>query len=577
LTFLLYGIQKLLPPGGRPLYDQAWYSFASGDYANAVYLPYRVSGGTSLLITGQPEGNYGAEFDMHIRIWDWQDAGLNPTLWQEIRPMMIDIAFGSGSGSFLGRDENGQWWAIVIRIDLELSKVNLLGVMPVTDPDRFQVKWMEGLDPKEAGLPNLEHFIVRDGDHVILYKIENMDVRKVWSEERVMVGRFRLDPPHDYGVDLTGDKRPEMLIIWEEGDPPSIDVYQINEDESDIIHWLGRFDSRLQFYDVTGDGLPDFLQPDNAEDPTEWQVISWNGNAFMPGGKFSRPQSFSPSPTNITYLGNLPPLPSNIIFRRQDFYQWWLWSWRGGWPEKMSKPPNQLGGDCSFHDYGGYGEACYSPAGRYKLVDIPAPIEGSDTGILDGITGNRVRIPDSFTYTQGYNTFAWSPDEKFLLMAQGDGIARLAKINPVSGERTIVWESSSGCGLERSTCSILALTDPVVFTDGSFGFAIQSSLLSAYPPPGIYRLSPDGELTMLVALPHIDESKGLSKNLPPYAPIYGYLLWSPDKSTFLYYDFFVGNKSGLRVLLLGRADGSALWDLRDIGEPVHTIREFRWE
>ncbi|HSL44409.1 MAG TPA: hypothetical protein VK897_13315 [Anaerolineales bacterium] len=79
---------------------------------------------------------------------------------------------------------------------------------------------------------------------------------------------------------------------------------------------------------------------------------------------------------------------------------------------------------------------------------------------------------------------------------------------------------------------------------------------------------------MLAALPYIDESKGLGPDMSPCAPIYGSLLWSPDTSMFLFYDLFVGNKTGIRTLLLGKSDGSVLWDLR---AALHNVNEFRWE
>jgi hypothetical protein len=271
----------------------------------------------------------------------------------------------------------------------------------------------------------------------------------------------------------------------------------------------------------------------------------------------------------------LPPLSSDIVFPRAGNYQkWWHWPARGGPPEEMAKLPSHLSDDCAPVWTGGFGDACYSPAGRFKLVDVPAQIEGGYVGILDGLSNTRITMPDSFTYTEGYNTFAWSEDEKFLAFARGDNIARLTKVDPVTGESQTVWDSSL-CGLNIWDCasySLVAITDPIVFEDGSLGFAFQSSHPQLYPPPGIYRLSSEGELTRLVSLPLIDESKGLGPDTS--APVYGYLLWSPDKSMFLFYDKFIGNKTGMRTLLLGKTDGSALWDLREVFPSEY---EFRWQ
>jgi hypothetical protein len=268
----------------------------------------------------------------------------------------------------------------------------------------------------------------------------------------------------------------------------------------------------------------------------------------------------------------MPLLPSGLLFQRRSDYQWWRWSRSGGSPEEVPEAPGYLYENC----FPTYSNDCYSPAGRFKLVSITPYIEGAFAGILDGLTGKRVLIPDSFVYVEGYNTFAWSPDEAFLLFARGDGVARLSKIDPVSGASQIVWNTSL-CGLDIWDCTryagALAITDPVVFEDGSFGFAFQSAYPSLYPPPGIYRLSPRGELTVLAALPFIDESKG-TPNSPDSSLMYGRLVWSPDKSAFVFYDLFVGDKIGVRSLLLGKADGSALWDL---SEALPEVREFYWE
>jgi hypothetical protein len=585
----LAGAEEFLPSGSDPLYHLAWFGSASDDYFGGTYLPYRTPEGISILVLGKPRQGC-CEWDGKTQqpLWDWRDSGLKPTVWQDIRPV------GSGQSSFLGRDADGHWWAVMTRLDWKTSELVVLGIFPVSSLDGRQAETIGlypaqemddlqieriGLLPEEENVRSLEHFLVREKSHLILYQMENARAREIWSADRSISGRFHVHSSADHAgsMDMTGDGRDEILIVWDLSFPKVIDAYQAVNLESDPMHWLGRFDSTRQYTDVTGDGVPEFLQPDNPEDPQKWQVTGWDGNTYAQRETLPRPQAISPPAAIIRDPESLPALPGTLVFQRSGNYeQWWRLAPRGDLPDEMSKPPSHLFDDCAPNWNGGYGEACYSPAGRFKLVQVPAYIEGASTGILDGVTNNRVTVPDSFVYTDGYNTFAWSPDERFLLFARGDGVAGLAKVDPVDGASQTVLDSSL-CGLDIWHCTRRGLegfTDPIVFADGTLGFAFQSNSPSLYPPPGIYRLSPQAELTMLAALPFIDESKGIGPDMPDSAPIYGYLLWSPDKSMFLFRDLFVGNKTGIRTLLLGRVDGSALWDLREVFPDVN---EFRWE
>lgn len=584
----LVGADAFLPSGSEPLYNQAWLSNATDQYWGGTYLPYRLEGGVSVQMLGKPrQGCCDWDGKTQVRIWDWRDTGLEPRLWQDVRPV------GRGLSSFFGRDADGHWWTVMTQIDWKIPEVALLGIFPVSSLDEksmetigmypteelsdFQIEPI-GLYPEEEKIEGIENFLVREKDHLMLYELKAGQARQIWSTDQTLPGHFHLhsyiDP--DGILDMTGDGRAEILVVWDLNDPALIDAYQIGNTESGVLRWLGRFDSTWQYMDVTGDGVAEFLVPDDPEKPSGWNVIRWDGDMFSKDEPLPRPKPISASPTSILREEELPSIPSSIVFPRNGNYEkWWRWSEGGGLPQELPQPPDNLSGDCAPYEFGGYAESCYSPAGRFKLVDVPAQIEGGYTGILDGLTNNTVTIFDSFVYTEGYNTFAWSRDEDFLLFAQGDYLGRLAKVDPVTGESQTVL-SSSLCGLDLWHCehfAVEAVTDPIVFLDGSLGFAFQSAYPSLYPPPGIYRLSPEFALTMLVALPFIDESKGFAPDMPS-DPTYGYLLWSPDKSMFLFYDLFVENKSGIRTLLLGKADGSALWDLK---EALPTIPRFLWE
>lgn len=569
------GVDTLLPADSQPLYNQAWFRGGEGEFARTGFLPYLHKGGLGLLITGQSQDTDASSNLEHVRIWDWQDAGLEPKIWQEIRP--VDAGPSRGLSSFLGRDEQGQWWAVMSAIDWSVPEVILFGMFPVVNLDDVQIEPVSLL-PIEEHQP-VTQFLIRTNERLMFYEVKDHQATELWSTDRIISGSFHV---HSYAnpggsVDLTGDGHQDLLVVWNATLPPLIDAYQITTDESDRLHWLGRLDSSLQYTDVTGDGIADLLRPNDPQSPTQWRMIEWNGDTFQDGENLLPPQPISPTPVRVSEITDLPRIPSALVFQNGGKLQeWWRWSPTGGEPEKMDQPPSHLYDDCAPQMHGGYGDACFSPAGRYQLIDMPAGIEGSYTGILDGVTGNKVWIPGSFVYNDGYPTFGWSPDETFLLLAQGESVARLSQVDPVSGEQRTLFDYSM-CGMDLLHCARLgsdAITDPIVFDDGSLSFAIQAFDHALYPPPGIYRLKQDGKLTMLADLPYIDESKGSLANLPPSSLIYGHLLWSPDESMFLFYDLFVGDKAGVRTLLLGKADGSELWDLRDVFPDLY---EFRWE
>ena len=570
LQKLLYGVEMVLPAKAQPLFDRAWHCEAPHTYVSAVCLPYRISGGVSLMIIGQPRGQNGLwdVFEPPIRLWDWQDTGQVPSLWQEIRPL------GDYTSSFLGRDSGNRWQAIISRLGAD-SSYEVLSFLPVADPDRFQVNRI-ALSSESESSQTTNHLIVRDGDRMLLYPMGNSKPSEIWSAKRTLPGYFRVKSPNLYQFDITGDDKQEVLVIWEEITPPVIDIYQVDHGGLEVLRWVGRVRDNWQFYDVTGDGLFDFLQPDNDESPQEWQIIRWDGNMFAADDKVSRPYPVGPPPVVISGLDDLPPLPSNLTYRT-DRDTWWQWSWTGGRPGQVPAPPHSLLNPPSDYCQYRYGDACNSPAGRYKLVEVPGSVEGSSVAIFDGLDGYQSIIPDTFVYAVGHNTFSWSLDEKFLVMGQAEMTARVVRVNAVNGEAAIVWQADA-CGVDPTTCGnvseFFGVTDPVVFDDGSIGFAVQSYTNSLYPPSGIYRITPENELILLAILPPMDLSKVQSMPNASFASFSGRLLWSPDRSFFLFHGSRLGGKNGVGAVILGRADGSAVWDMSEL---FTEVQEFVWE
>jgi hypothetical protein len=114
------------------------------------------------------------------------------------------------------------------------------------------------------------------------------------------------------------------------------------------------------------------------------------------------------------------------------------------------------------------------------------------------------------------------------------------------------------------------MIDPIAMRDGAVGFAVQSSDPALYLPAGVYKITSDGQLVLLAGIPPRERQHASDDQ-----PRYGRVIWSPDGSAFLYYEpLSEPAEPPYRVLLLGLADGSTVWDLNPV---LGDARSFQWE
>jgi hypothetical protein len=370
----------------------------------------------------------------------------------------------------------------------------------------------------------------------------------------------------DPGTDLTGDGQPELVVAWP-GSPP---VYQVYRPQNDRLALLGELAAEAQLADLEGDGAVEFLTPD-APFATFWREYRWSGQRFEWAA--DRFVQAAPQALPVTEPDGLPPLPANLYFNSAG--QWYVWPARGGQVSVMSAdpPPAQAcsGGTLTADP------ACPSPNGRYDLVSLPGEGEGVWKAVREIETGAAARIPASFIYPSGRSDFAWSPGGAALYLARaGDGGA-LYRVNPATGVADLLF-SAVGCGLNPENCSLerasLGFFSPYPHRSGWVGFAVQSAGPGLYPPPGVYRLEETGELSRIAGLPLLSTACLGEGGLPAY----GQLSWSPDGSLFLYQSPFVeGRPCPGPTLLLGRVDGSALWDVSGALDDTSGVPgDFRW-
>ena len=144
----------------------------------------------------------------------------------------------------------------------------------------------------------------------------------------------------------------------------------------------------------------------------------------------------------------------------------------------------------------------------------------------------------------------------------------LFEVNPATGAATPLLETAI-CSPAYGPCpqrsSGMGVISPKALPDGAIGFAVQSTMPGQYPQPGIYRRDADGTLNLLANL----------RLLEPYCIAtragydFGQVLWSPDGEALLYYSPPACLDG---IVLLGLADGSALYDLSNLPGAVTDIR-----
>jgi hypothetical protein len=215
------------------------------------------------------------------------------------------------------------------------------------------------------------------------------------------------------------------------------------------------------------------------------------------------------------------------------------------------RPPDEGGPFCHACNIEGW-----MPGGRGVVVRMCC-WEGAGFGIVDVETG-ALWIGDeskaiAWCYTGCGVEAVWAseglwvsdvPNQLMFLRSSSDG--RFEAVRALTLSRNSVWPME----LQPLPGGRLAFADQRC--DIPFGLRDDARL-----PPALYILEANGQLRRVAPLPRFRcTSDSIDPESPPDITYPGQVLWTADGSAFLYLD------ADGHALLVGRADGSVLWDVR---------------
>ncbi len=495
-------------------------------------------GSLDLKLSGDPESS-----------WAWSSQPqASQYQWHEIKPLLQGRLYNILA--FFGLESDGQWSLVVVN-DL-CSSAQLAAILSVSDPEQAYLEIFSDLGASS------DVYWLLDGNTLTAYRLVDEEPIPVFTLDDAPAASFIFWG--NYLTDLNTDGVPEFFLRWGELENPIADQILIQEGDGYML--IGEIEPGLQFSNLDGEGWGEFLRAKPKESPTQWDVYQLKGDRFEQGDSLPRPgavQPFYPSETN------LPRLPTDLYFMQDG--GWWVWPNTGGAIEALSQTPSQKGQSCR-QGITDREVVSWSPDCRYAVLYVPGSVEGGANVLLDAQNGREISIPGTFTYARGLSTFAWDPGSRYLVHAQADGGEGIYRISLPGGVAESLMLMNIPVGVDSQAYSFGGV-DPVVLPDGAIGFAVVGFQSHLYPPPGIYLLDREHHLQMLAELPSIAHDPQDFERAYP-----GRVFWSPDGSMFLYTAPTIeGYMPPYQVILLGRSDGTAVWDLTRI---LSDARDFQW-
>lgn len=532
------------PPAAYP----RWYVALTSDDDWVEALPYCM-----------PDGSCSVALLDHLEhpgtvSWDLRDDPLAAGYtWKDLRQLFR--APETNRLSFLGLDDRNRWWiGVVVPASRSAGRpAKMVALLPIGNPEEvsYDYTW-------ESNLAFAEYYIV-ENRVLRVYRWTNNAPALVYEMENTPTNAVS---PWKDDLDMNGDGQADVTLRWYEWGTKWAEAtikYQfLGPANTGGYRSLGSVDRDFQYTDANSDGVGEFLYPRPATNPTQWDVVAWNGTAFTATAPILRPAA---PPVQQVDVDNLPPLPADLYLRRDD--KSWRWPREGGalqqvdnLPAAPASPCPAVGGNEKLFDW--------SPSCRYALAEMRG-MEGGSTGFYDTQSSQTVEIPGSFVYASGWSSFAWDPQERFLVHAGADGCVCLYRIDLPGGQATALLHVVDVFDFMRRDSGAV---DPFVFPDGSIGLSIQGLDPSRYPIFGVYRLMPEGTLVLLAQAPPLALRK------QEVRATLGQVLWSPGGAAYLYQVPLTRSQPlPDRPMLLGLSDGSAVYELSDI---LDGAKDFQW-
>jgi hypothetical protein len=206
------------------------------------------------------------------------------------------------------------------------------------------------------------------------------------------------------------------------------------------------------------------------------------------------------------------------------------------------------------------------PDGRYLLVSA-GHIEGGSFLVLDTRTGELQRVPDTFQYVSGRKYVQWFDQESFVLATYGTGSV-LSRVMAADPRRSVPLFAS--LSVPWLGAAEYAPFDPHVNADGHVGVVMRHRDTRLFRANGVFHLAPDGAWAPVAALPLMGPLPGAGVAQDAYAET----TWASDGSAYVlsYRRNDSDDWSRDLQIVVGLADGSAVWDVTEVLMGAENIR-----
>jgi hypothetical protein len=268
---------------------------------------------------------------------------------------------------------------------------------------------------------------------------------------------------------------------------------------------------------------------------------------------------------------SLAPDGRNVAY--SDGVGLWIVPVAGGTPRRLVK-----------HEYGRgeidirlYTMASWSPGGSRALVES-SYYEGGSSSILDLAGGSPRDVPGSDCCYFGWSDYAWLSDDSAIVHTRSGDSEATSPLLLIDAADPSISRALLPTVLPLAPGQGLNAFGPREIGGSTICFGLRHHATDVYRGNGVSCVDRDGSHWRVIAwLPPIYSAQPRQASYDFGYP--GMLRWTPDGSAFVFDE--VQREPGERqddlpdrdMLLVGRTDGSALWDATAI---IGDGRDFRW-